>query len=279
MNYFSVRIDDSQDPSLIEKLNDFASHEKFMSVIFCRETYSPKLKSITKPHYHIGIGTLLQKSSLSTRLLKIAPELKSKRNEACLYNIKVYDTSEKDIKNWRQYHCKGKGIGDYHIVRSTFEKEVLDNSNRGYWEDNQAFIETVKEQRKKRSIEALMEFMHLREEFFILKKSHFERASFCNRVEKHYRQLDCEKMFEQIIHFYSGSVQYNILELRYNQVLYHYDKGSLIYDMKVRFQQNRSLGKIDLLDVPDVPDVSCTGISYTRISDGLSYTDILDDIE
>lgn len=257
MNYYSVRVDDSLETSLIEKLIEFSTYDKFISVIFCRETYSPKLKAITKPHFHIGIGTLLKKTGVSSRLLKMIPELKSKRKEACLYNCKEYDTSEKDIKQWRQYHCKGKGIGDYHIVRSTFEKEVLDNSNRGYWEDNQAFIETVKEQRKKRSIEALIEFMHSKEELFIFKKSYFERASFCTRIEKTYRQLDCEKMFEQIIHFYSGSVQYNILELRYNQVLYHYDKGTLLADMKARFMVNRSLGKIDIQnDIPvyDIPD-------------------------
>ena len=120
--YLSIRIDEpelQQVEVYRNAINAFLDKGKIVEIIWCRETYSPKLKKDVKPHYHIGIATTLTKSSIGQRLIKEAPFLKRKRDEAKVYNVKQFDSDEKDIRHFRQYHSKGKALRDYDIIRTT----------------------------------------------------------------------------------------------------------------------------------------------------------------
>jgi hypothetical protein len=219
------------------------------------------LKKDVKPHYHIGIATTLTKSSIGQRLIKEAPFLKRKRDEAKVYNVKQFDSDEKDIRHFRQYHSKGKALRDYDIIRTTHIDDDIVTFNRKYWEDRKEYIETVKEQQKKRSLQELFLFMEEHRDKFILlettKSSGYDFIESCvvPRIEEEKCVLDCEKMFDLIVEFYRGGVQMNILELRYNQLLFKYSKDTLLNDLKSRFTLYRSLPKI-ILSVKDINGLS-----------------------
>lgn len=253
--YLSIRIDEPLG-DLIEQyrksINLFLDKGKVHEIIWCRETYSPKLQKEVKPHYHIGIATTITKSSIGQRLIKIMPELKRKREEAKVYNIKEYDTSDLDIRRFRQYHSKGKGIGEYEIIRTTHNDIEIGEFNAQYWKDRSDYKETLQLQKHKRSLEELFIFMEDNRDKFIFNEtvtqSDYDFIESCkvSPLMEERCVLDCDKMFDLIVEFYKGGIQMNILELRYNQLLFKYSKSTLLNDLKSRFNLYRSLPKIIL---------------------------------
>lgn len=257
---YSIRIDACH----IERdaLLKFVDYDKFIDIIVAFENYSPKTKRDCKEHYHIGIVSQLKKTSISTRLLKMFPQLKSIRAEACKYNIKLFGETERDIRNWRQYHCKGRGIEDFEVMRSTFSNEILLESNRAYWKDRENFVEKKQEKKRDRSYHALLEYVIEHQSFFLYDRVSYEKGYkddidnyFIPPVGKKSTILNREKLLDLIIDFYQGAIQYPILELRYNQLLYYYSKDTLRMDIKSRFVQYRNLGEI-FISLEDIEDAS-----------------------
>lgn len=253
---YSIRIDAeylSRDD--IEKFTDYS---KFSSYIIAFENYSPKTKKRCKEHYHIGLITLLKKTTISTRLLKMYPHLKSSRTEACRYNIKEFNDTPKDEQRWLNYHCKGSGVGIFDVVRSTYAENILVESNKAYWLDRTNFETSSKEKKKDRSYSALLEFIKSKQDYFLYDREtfiggHFDAIDFnyIPSARTNSKILNREKLLDLIIDFYSGAIQYPILELRYNQLLYHYSKDTLRMDLKSRFTQYRSLSEI-FISVEDI---------------------------
>lgn len=257
---YSIRID-AQYVSR-DDLQKFTDYSKFSSYIIAFENYSPKLKRDCKEHFHIGLITQLKKTSISTRLLKMFPHLKSTRAEACKYNIKEFSDTPKDERQWLNYHCKGRGLGIFDIVRSSYLDNILADSNRAYWMDRDNYETSKKEKKKDRSYSALLEFIISKQDYFL-----YDRETY---IEGHYDILDFnyipssrtkskilnrEKLLDLIIDFYQGAIQYPILELRYNQILYYYSKDTLRLDLKSRFTQYRSLTEI-YISLEDIEDAS-----------------------
>lgn len=241
MNYYSVRVD--WDDNILDKLLSFVEYSKFRDVILCEEDYSIREQRSCKRHYHIAISTVLKKGAISARLLNILPTLKRTREESKLYSITVFNSDEKDIRNWRQYHCKGKALGVYNIVRSTFSPEILAEYNKGYWDDRVFFKKSIMVEKKK-SLEGLMDYLTENESNFIFLQPHWG---------KDVRVLNTEKLFDNIVDYYKGRIQYNILELRYNTALYRYSSSTLKDDLKNRFCQYRQFhNKIILKDEKNI---------------------------
>lgn len=257
---YSLRID-AQYVSR-DDLIKFTDYMKFSTYIIAFENYSPKMKRDCKDHFHIGLITSLKKTSISTRLLKMFPHLKSTRTEPCRYNMKEFEDTPKDERHWLNYHCKGRGLGLFDIVRSTFSQIILEESNRAYWLDRTNFETTQKGKKKDRSYPALLEFITSKQDYFLYDREtytagHYDAIDFnyipSSRTKS--KILSREKLLDFIIDFYQGAIQYPILELRYNQLLYHYSKDTLRMDLKSRFTQYRSLTDI-FISLEDIEDAS-----------------------
>lgn len=257
---YSIRVDAQHIQT--EDLIKFTDYDKFSAYIIAFENYSPKTKRDCKDHYHIGLITQLKKTSISTRLLKMFPHLKSIRTEACKYNLKVFDDTPKDQKHWLNYHCKGRGLGIFNILRSTYPKNILEDSNRAYWQDKQNFIEKQQEKKKNHSYSALLEYIISKQDYFLYDRETFDGGrydeldyNFIPITRRKTKIFNREKLLDLIIDFYKGAIQYPILELRYNQLLYHYSKDTLLNDLKSRFTQYRSLTEI-FISIEDIEDAS-----------------------
>lgn len=257
---YSLRID-AQYVSR-DDLIKFTDYMKFSTYIIAFENYSPKMKRDCKDHFHIGLITSLKKTSISTRLLKMFPHLKSTRTEPCRYNMKEFEDTPKDERHWLNYHCKGRGLGLFDIVRSTFSQIILEESNRAYWLDRTNFETIQKGKKKDRSYPALLEFITSKQDYFLYDREtytagHYDAIDFnyipSSRTKS--KILSREKLLDFIIDFYQGAIQYPILELRYNQLLYHYSKDTLRMDLKSRFTQYRSLTDI-FISLEDIEDAS-----------------------